>query len=205
MYKVTLDDIENYASKARQDLWNVAAEYGREPKIYLHWTAGTYDSLFDDYHISITGNGDIYVPNVIFSRVLNHTWRRNTGSIGIALCACYGATSNNLGSYAPTKKQIEVLAQAVDRVASGLWLTINKEYVLTHGEAANNEDGGIGTHEPYAWWNDSYGDGDTRGDLEFLGTPESPSYNPYATDGSRGGDVIRGKAIWYHNQRLGNG
>ena len=34
-------------------------------------------------------------------------------------------------------------------------------------------------------------------DLEYLGTPESPSFNPWATDGSRGGDVLRGKANWY--------
>ena len=101
-------------------------------------------------------------------------------------------------------KQIEVMAQVIDRVATALWLTINKQNVLTHGEAANNEHG-LNVHPCYAWWNDEEGDGDTRGDLEFLGTPESPCYNPFATDGSRGGDVLRGKANWYHNQRYGNG
>ncbi len=39
-----------------------------------------------------------------------------------------------------------------------------------------------------------------RWDLEFLGTPDSPAYNPWATNGSRGGDVLRGKANWYRNQ-----
>lgn len=77
----------------------------------------------------------------------------------------------------------------------------NKKYVMTHGEAANNEDGGIGTHNPYAWWNDSYQDGDTRGDLEYLGTAESPRYNPWTENGTRGGDVLRGKANWYRGQR----
>jgi len=34
--------------------------------------------------------------------------------------------------------------------------------------------------------------------LEFLGTPESPVYDPYGKKGyRRGGDVIRGKANWY--------
>ena len=84
-------------------------------------------------------------------------------------------------------------------IANGLWLTIDKAHVMTHGEAANNEDGYYDAHMPYAWWNDSYGDGDTRGDLEYLGTPKSPCYNPHATDGSRGGDVLRGNANFYRD------
>ncbi|MDY6053320.1 MAG: N-acetylmuramoyl-L-alanine amidase, partial [Anaerovibrio sp.] len=40
-----------------------------------------------------------------------------------------------------------------------------------------------------------------RWDLEYLGTEESPKYNPRATDGSRGGDVFRGKANWYRNRK----
>lgn len=204
MKEVTLDSLETLVANAREDLWDDAAVLGREPKIYLHWTAGRYDTAFPDYHINITGDGRILIPSTCFSKTLNHTWRRNTGSIGIALCACYEATSNDLGEYAPTAKQIEVMAQVIDRVATALWLTINKQNVLTHGEAANNEDG-LNVHPCYAWWNDEEGDGDTRGDLEFLGTPESPCYNPFATDGSRGGDVLRGKANWYHNQRYSNG
>lgn len=200
MTKVTLQEVEDLAAKAREELWNESAALGREPKIYLHWTAGKYDTTFSDYHINITGDGSIYVSTTVFSKTLSHTWRRNTGSIGIALCACYGATSNYLGDYSPTAKQIEVMSQVIDRVATALWLTIDKEHVMTHGEAANNEDG-IRPHPCYAWWNDEEGDGDTRGDLEYLGTSESPRYNPFATDGSRGGDVLRGKANWYKNKR----
>lgn len=198
--EVSLSELEQMVSNAREEIWNSSDHV---PRIYLHWTAGKYDSKFSDYHINITGDGRIFVSVENMATVLNHTWKRNTGSIGIVLCCAYGAGSASLGDYPPTKKQIEVLAQVVDAVATGLWLTIDKHYVLTHGEAANNEDGGIGTHRPYAWWNDSYGDGDTRGDLEYLGTPESPRYNPYATDGSRGGDVIRGKANWYRSKRNG--
>ena len=96
--------------------------------------------------------------------------------------------------------QIEMMAQVIWKIADGLWLTIDKKHILTHGEAANNEDDYYDAHNPYSWWNDSYGDGDTRGDLEYLGTDESPRYNPQATDGSRGGDVLRGKANWYRNE-----
>ena len=111
------------------------------------------------------------------------------------------ATSEDLGDEPPTEAQIESMAQCIEAVATGLGLTIDKSHVMTHGEAASNEDG-LSPHLPYSWWNDGYNDGDTRGDLEYLGTEESPSYNPYATDGSRGGDVLRGKANWYRNGRV---
>ena len=200
METVELWRIKQLAEASREAVWNIAKAHGYEPKIYLHWSAGKDNTPFADYHINILGDGKIVISTTDFSEVKNHTWRRNSGSIGIALACAYGASSANLGGYPPTAKQIEVMAQVINAVATGWWLTIDKAHVLTHGEAANNEDGGIGTHEPYAWWNDSYGDGDTRGDLEYLGTDESPRYNPWAKDGSRGGDILRGKANWYRQQ-----
>lgn len=200
MQEVTLDELEKLAENAREELWDKATALGREPKIYLHWTAGNHTTVFEDYHINITGDGSIYVTTNDLSETKSHTWRRNTGSIGIALCCCYGGGSASLGGFPPTAKQIEVLAQVIDRVVTALWLTVDKKHVMTHGEAANNEDG-LCVHPCYAWWNDEEGDGDTRGDLEYLGTSESPRYNPFATDGSRGGDVLRGKANWYKNKR----
>ena len=200
METVELWRIKQLAEASREAVWNIAKAHGYEPKIYLHGSAGKYNTPFADYHINILGDGKIVISTTDFSEVKNHTWRRNSGSIGIALACAYGASSANLGGYPPTAKQIEVMAQVINAVATGWWLTIDKAHVLTHGEAANNEDGGIGTHEPYAWWNDSYGDGDTRGDLEYLGTDESPRYNPWAKDGSRGGDILRGKANWYRQQ-----
>ena len=201
MKQVNLKELKKVFEDSREEVWQAAKAAGHEPKIYIHWTAGRYDKCFTDYHVNITGAGNIYISTDNMSTVLSHTWRRNSGSIGIALCCAYGADSTGLGSYPPTAKQIEVIAQVIDVVAEALWLTIDKKHVMTHGEAANNEDGDFSYHKPYAWWNDSYGDGDTRGDLEYLGTSESPKYNPWATDGSRGGDVLRGKANWYKNQR----
>ena len=200
MRRVTLDELEQIASDSREAIWEKAEQYGRDPKVYLHWSAGHYGQFYADYHINIDADGGLYVSTDDFSETLSHTWHRNTGAVGIALAGCYGAGSQSLGDEPPTAAQIEAMAQAIQTVCDALWLTIDKAHVLTHGEAANNEDGDWSCHKPYAWWNDSYGDGDTRGDLEYLGTDESPSYNPKATDGSRGGDVLRGKAIWYHNQ-----
>lgn len=191
MKQVTVEEVRDMAADCRESIWEQARAYGREPKIYLHWTAGHYGQYYlNDYHIAIDADGSIYVDHDL-DEVLAHTYHRNSGAVGITLACCVGATSDNLGNEPSTNAQIEAMAQVIVAVADGLWLTIDKNHVLTHGEAADNEDG-IYPHDPY-------GPKSTceRWDLEFLGTDESPSFNPYATDGSRGGDVLRGKANWY--------
>lgn len=197
MREVGIDELRQLADAAREGIWNAAREYGREPKIYLHWSAGHYFQKFDDYHVNITADGKLYLTTDDLSEVLAHTYHRNSGAVGISLCCCAGATTNDLGDEPPTSQQIESIALAICAVADGLWLTIDKAHVMTHGEAADNEDG-LEPHE-------AYGPRTTceRWDLEFLGTDESPAFDPLATDGSRGGDVLRGKANWYRAKENG--
>ena len=54
--------------------------------IYLHWTAGTYDQVFDDYHINIGEQGELYLTCNMLREYKSHTWRRNSRSIGVTLC-----------------------------------------------------------------------------------------------------------------------
>ena len=196
MREVSLKEIYQIASNSREKIWEIAKSMYREPKVYLHWSAGSYNAKFEDYHVSIDGDGKFFVSTEDFSQVLNGTYKRNSGAVNLSLCCAAGATTNWLGTYPPTEKQIESMAECIVAVCEGLWLTIDKGHVLTHGEAAANEDG-LYLHPRYACWADDFGDGNTRWDLEYLGTSESPKYNPRATNGSRGGDVLRGKALWY--------
>lgn len=190
MREVTLEELKELAENSRQSLWNTASEYGRDPKIYLHWSAGHYGQFFSDYHVNIDSDGSYHLSTEDLSEVLLHTYRRNSGSIGISLACCVGATSGSLGSEGPTESQIESMSKLVAVLCESLWLTCDKAHVLTHGEAADNEDGIEYLHEPY-------GPKSTveRWDLEYLGTSESPTFDPYGN--SRGGDVLRGKANWY--------
>lgn len=191
MQYVTRADLLELAENASINIWEQASNVGREPKIYLHWSAGRYGQFWDGYHVQIDSDGDMYLYDDL-DAVLSHTWKRNTGAVGISLACAYGMdTRGNLGEYPPTEKQIERMAEAVASISEGLGIPIDKEHVMTHGEAADNEDG-ICPHE-------EYGPRTTceRWDLEYLGNDESPSFNPWATDGSRGGDVLRGKANFY--------
>ena len=198
MRQATLDEIGKLAADARDALYAAARSKNLDaPKLILHWTAGWYGNLYGDYHISIAKDGATMIATDNFAEVLSHTWRRNTGSIGIALCCCAFADTESLGDAPPTKAQIETMAQVIAKLADALWLTIDKKHVLTHGEAADSEDG-VYTYTE----NDCYGPKNDceRWDLEYLETDESPTFNPYATDGSRGGDVLRGKANWYRQK-----
>lgn len=193
MREITLDELKQLAADSRESIWGQAKAYGREPKIYLHWTAGHYFQKFDDYHINITADGKMYL-SADLDEVLAHTYRRNSGAVGITLCCCAGATSDDLGSEPPTEKQINAMAKATTAIADGLWLTIDRDHVMTHGEAADNIDG----LEPH----DAYGPLSTveRWDLQYLGTDESPYYIKDYDDKRTGGNVLRGKANWYRNE-----
>ena len=200
MRRVTPAELEELAGEYRAALAEAAAEYGRETKVYLHWSAGHYGQFWSDYHVQIDKDGEIYViADGELDDVLAATWKRNTGSVSICMLGCYKATTNNLGQESPTPLQIDGMAQAIAALCNGLWLTIDKQRVMTHGEAADNEDS-IEPHE-------TYGPRTTceRWDLEYLGTEESPTYNPWAADGTRGGDVLRGKANWYRKFWKDNG
>ena len=195
-FRVTLGEIKKLALIAKDSIWEQARSQDRDVKIYLHWSAGRYDSIFSDYHINITGNGVIYATTNDFSEVLAHTWRRNTGSFGLSLCCAYQATSQDIGPYAPTETQIDFMGQVGSILADAWDLTIDKQRILTHGEAADNEDG--------LWLHEQYGPKTTceRWDLEYLGTSESPKFDPYDDTGKRGGDVLRGKMQFYREKGL---
>ena len=108
--------------------------------IYLHWTAGTYDQVFDDYHINIGEHGELYLTCNMLREYKSHTWRRNSRSVGITLCCAKDAIlaykcNPVFGAYPPTMLQVEQMAIVVAILCHELELEINNDTVLTHAEA----------------------------------------------------------------------
>lgn len=177
MRKVTLQELAVLAARGR----------GEIDMLYLHWTAGHYQSVFADYHLNITGDAGIYASTEDLTEVLAHTWRRNTGAIGIALCCCVDAQiwadgHFTLGSEPPTAAQIEMLSRVVALLADVLDLPLTEEHILTHAEVGDLDGYGpasIGTKDFEKW------------DLWQL-----PDYDGVWRSG---GVVLRGKANWYLN------
>ena len=185
---------------------------GRITRIYLHWTAGHYGQVFDDYHLNIDRDGTVYVTCDDFGERKSHTWQRNSGTIGIALCCGYGADCAlpsaicaraaisavydgeerdryqavmDYGSEHPTPVQIEVLAKIVAILCVELDLTNSEDRVTTHCEIAFRDGYGPGSGDPLTKW-----------DLWFL-----PDENQHGKLWP-GGCLVRGKAEYYRWELL---
>lgn len=173
MRKITLEELKTMAEEAA----------GYVDKIYVHWTAGRYHQFFEDYHINIDSDGSIYASTDDLTEKLPHTWRRNTGAIGIALACCYGAEANSgydtdFGDYPPTQEQMDGVAQVIAVLCKEMVIPIDYDHVKTHCEAAEEDEYGPSTICE-------------RWDLWYLpDTPGSKVMKP-------GGEVIRGKAVWW--------
>ncbi len=194
MRKIDFDELRRMAKDSRDSLRSAADSVGRSVKVYLHWSAGHYGQFFEDYHINIDSDGSIYASTDDLSERLAHTYHRNTGAVGVSLACCAGATSNDLGDEPPTTAQIDAMAKVVMVLCDEFGLEINKDNVMTHGEAADNIDG-IEASEPYGCQSTC-----ERWDLQYLATDESPAYTTDYDDPSTGGNVVRGKAIWWSQQ-----
>ena len=46
----------------------VALGHNRISQIYLHWTAGRYGQLYDDYHFNIDADGTVYLTSSSLSQ-----------------------------------------------------------------------------------------------------------------------------------------
>lgn len=121
----------------------------RRPKIYLHWTATSYQwRQPNHYHSIVTGDGVVHRLHDYNIDLPAHTYRRNTNSIGLA-CACMGGADP--WSTPPKPLQLQSLCREVARVIK-LWgwseSEITIKNILTHAEAASNRDGVV-MHENY--------------------------------------------------------
>lgn len=104
-------------------------------RIYLHWSAGHYGQFSPAYHIHVDHDGSIYVAGDDLEKVKAHTWRRNTGAIGVSLACCYNGNSNDLGPEPPTEAQIEGMAAVIATLCQAIPLPLSE--VMTHAEIAD--------------------------------------------------------------------
>lgn len=176
MKAITLQDLQKMCVPA----------VGQISHIYNHWTAGRYDQLFDDYHLSIKGDGSLWASTDDLTEHKSHTYMRNTGAIGVALCACLDAVGcDDLGTYPPTEAQLNTLAQVNAILCIDLGIPLDIQHVMTHAEAADCKDGWY-PHEPY-------GPDSTCERWDLLVLKEGrPRWS--------GGDELRGNARFYAHQ-----
>ena len=134
--------------------------------IYLHWTAGNYNSTYGPYHTVFTGDGTMHRKFEYGSSTGGHTYNRNGGgSIGLSLAA-----NPDIGQW-PTEEQRVAMAKEAARIAKTWGWTkadINTKKVMTHGEAGSNIDG-VNAHTNYGPFGRGRSDTDPKKDAASVG------------------------------------
>ena len=136
--------------------------------IYLHWTAGDYNSN-GSYHTVFAGDGKAKRNSSYDDYSIGHTEGKNTNAVGLSIAAAKGASDlNRMGSHPPTQAQLNAMTAEAARLAIAWgWKEsdIDKN-VWTHAEAGSGLDPrGLAPH------NDDNGDGrpDNYGPKEWGG------------------------------------
>ena len=81
--------------------------------VTLHHSAGTYKGYSKDYQINVTKEG-IAIALDLNTRLCNHTYKRNSGNLGLSFLAMFGANQyGSYGSYPITKEQIEIMSKVI--------------------------------------------------------------------------------------------
>ena len=105
---------------------------GKAKKIYLHWTAGGYNSVVGPYHTIFTGDGTRH-RRVDYNTRSGHTESRNTGAVGLSVAAMAGGHGNYQW---PKEAQLDAMAAEAARLGKAWgWKAsdINIKNIMTHG------------------------------------------------------------------------
>lgn len=164
-------------------------------KIYLHWSAGGYTSIAPAYTYSIDGNGKVHQMNGG-----EHTFGRNSNSVGISVMAMAGGTTgcfrDKRGSACPTPvtpAQHDAMVTLAARIAKEKGIPVDKDHIMTHGEAGSLMD------YPEAMVNKFMAEcGNTDACAAEAGLPHN-NYGPY-----RGGTSERWEFYRFENSLRGD-
>jgi hypothetical protein len=145
--------------------WQPDLPAGRIERIYTHWSAHDYGSVFPAYHfcVAIDDAGEIVVVNTHDVRenmrnvyeqpetpYAQHTRGRNSHALGISIMGMQGSTPQNFGDYPLTEELIDALCLVGAKLANAYGVTIDADHVMSHAEAAYH-DGYFGTEPEQRW------------------------------------------------------
>lgn len=148
--------VSNPPKITHQELLALALEAkGSVKHLYLHWTAGRYGQFFDDYHLNVDKDGQVYRTCGALTERKAHTWKRNSGAVGVTLCCGLDAACGSrlyFGAAPPTQAQLRSMAWIIAIICTALELPIQYATVATHGEIAVADGYGPGSGDPDLRW-----------------------------------------------------
>jgi hypothetical protein len=135
-------------------------------RVYLHWTAGDYHTVFPAYHFCVAldaaGEPVVCATNDLRANARElsagddppeyaaHVAGRNSFACGIAVAAMAGATPQHFGAFPLRDDLVDALCRVTALVCARYSIAIAPGSVATHAEAAL-EDGYFGAGEDERW------------------------------------------------------
>jgi hypothetical protein len=120
-------------------------------RIHVHWTGGGYSANSTDknaYHILIQGDGSLVRGNKTIDanasgsvkEPASHTWKANTGAIGVSICAMVGAEESPYkpGPAPITDLQWRTMIDVVAQLSIRYGVLVTSSKILTHAEVEPN-------------------------------------------------------------------
>ena len=164
MERAPQNRIETY-EHAPLAAWSPQLPKGRIERIYTHWSAHDYGSVWPAYHFCVATKDDGTIVVVHTHDVTEnmrdvyenpdapyaaHTRGRNSHAVGISIMAMNGATPEDFGPYPLTEELIDGLCRVGAYLADYYGVPIDAEHIMSHAEAAL-QDGYYGTAESERW------------------------------------------------------
>lgn len=119
-------------------------------RVIAHWSVTKYafNTLSaKHYHFMVSGDGEVkagdFTPedNIkpVNGKYAAHTLNCNTGSVGIACMAMYGAKSvKDVGAYPITERQFEAMCKKIAELCIKYDIAVSTKTVLSHAEVQPN-------------------------------------------------------------------
>jgi hypothetical protein len=164
MERAPQNRIETYEHEPLES-WNPQLPQGRIERIYTHWSAHDYGSVWPAYHFCVATKDDGTIVVVHTHDVTEnmrdvyadpdapyaaHTRGRNSHAVGISIMAMQGAKPEDFGPYPLTEELIDGLCRVGAYLADYYGVPIDAEHIMSHAEAAL-QDGYYGNAESERW------------------------------------------------------
>lgn len=145
--------------------WRPELPQGRIERIYTHWSAHDYQSVFPAYHfcVALDDDGDLLVVKThdVRENMRNvydapddpyaaHTRGRNSFALGISVMAMEDSRPDDFGPFPLTAENVDGLCLLAARLAGFYGVPIDSDHIMSHAEAALH-DGYFGTQPEQRW------------------------------------------------------
>jgi murein DD-endopeptidase MepM/ murein hydrolase activator NlpD len=126
----------------------------KDKKIFLHWTAGGYNDNPSQFGYNAVFDGSGKKQQIRpYTQAGEHTWHRNTNSVGLAVAAMGGKPDP--WSVPPKASQISAMTGEAAKIAKSWgWKAsdINSKNIMTHAEVAKIDGYGPGSGDKQMRW-----------------------------------------------------